>query len=85
VTQILSCLTRDYVLQVSDRRLTYLCRDGTLKLDEDDQTKAIVVNRALIFAYAVCPVISIPVISDFYEFSTGTSSGAVTAAGVVEK
>jgi hypothetical protein len=52
VTQILSCLTRDYVLQVSDRRLTYLCRDGTLKLDEDDQTKAIVVNRALIFAYA---------------------------------
>ena len=34
---------------------------------------------------AVCPVISIPVISDFYEFSTGTSAGAVTAAGVVEK
>jgi hypothetical protein len=33
----------------------------------------------------ICPMISIPVISDFYEFSTGTSSGAVTAAGVVEK
>jgi hypothetical protein len=52
VTQILSCLTRDYVLQVSDRRLARLCWDGTLKLDEDDQTKAIVVNRTLIFAYA---------------------------------
>jgi hypothetical protein len=52
VTQILSCLTRDYVLQVSDRRLTHLCRDGTLTLDEDDQTKAIVVNRTLVFAYA---------------------------------
>ncbi len=32
-----------------------------------------------------CPVITIPVISEFYEFSTGTSSGNVTAAAVVEK
>jgi hypothetical protein len=32
-----------------------------------------------------CPVIAIPVISEFYEFSTGTSSGNVTAAAVVEK
>jgi hypothetical protein len=33
----------------------------------------------------VCPVVSIPVISDFYEFSTGTASGTVTAAGVLER
>jgi hypothetical protein len=52
MTQILSCLTRDYVLQVSDRRLTRRRSDNTLELYEDDQTKAIVVNRNLIFAYA---------------------------------
>jgi hypothetical protein len=56
VTQILSCITRDYVLQVSDRRLTHE-KDGTLGIYEDceskadDQTKAIVVNGTMIFAY----------------------------------
>ena len=40
------------MLQVSDRRLTRRLPDGTLKLVEDDQTKAIVVNQNLIFAYA---------------------------------
>ena len=32
-----------------------------------------------------CPVVSIPVINEFYEFSTGTTSGTVTAAGVLER
>jgi hypothetical protein len=51
VTLILSCLTRDYVLQVSDRRLVFVYPNGTWKLAEDDQNKAVVVNRTLIFAY----------------------------------
>ncbi len=56
MTQILSCITRDYVLQVSDRRLVHE-KDGTLAIYEDceskadDQTKAIVINRTMIFAY----------------------------------
>lgn len=33
----------------------------------------------------VCPVVSIPVISEAYAFSTGTATGTVTAAGVLER
>ena len=33
----------------------------------------------------VCPVVSIPVISDAYVFSTGTATGTVTAAGLLER
>ena len=57
MTQILSCITRNYVLQVSDRRLTRRLPDNALAIYEDceskadDQTKAIVVNGTMMFAH----------------------------------
>jgi hypothetical protein len=47
VTLILSCLTPEYVLQVSDRRLTML--DGSVR--DDDATKAVVFELQVAFGY----------------------------------
>src|SRR5262245_37528625 len=57
MTLILSCLTNDYVLQVSDRRLTFLGGPRSGQVMDDDRNKAVVWNSIIAFAYTgVTPV-----------------------------
>lgn len=51
MTLILSCITADHAVQVSDRRLTWLSgpNEGTLK--DDEQNKALVIRNHQAFAY----------------------------------
>jgi hypothetical protein len=51
VTLILSALTRDAVVQVSDRRFVYLRPDGTVHRDQDDSNKAVVFANRVAFAF----------------------------------
>lgn len=48
MTLVLSCLTQEYVVQVSDRRLTFI-DDGTVK--DDDTNKAVVFCGHIAFGY----------------------------------
>jgi hypothetical protein len=57
MTLILNCLTDDYVLQVSDRRLTFLGGPRSGQVMDDDRNKAVVWNGIIAFAYTgVTPV-----------------------------
>lgn len=49
MTLVLSCLTRDYVLQVSDRRLVFTQPKFSIK--DDDTLKAVLLNGHVTFAY----------------------------------
>jgi hypothetical protein len=51
VTLILTHLSRNFVIQVSDRRVVFVYPDGRCQLKEDDENKALFVDRSLIFAY----------------------------------
>src|SRR5262249_48278219 len=44
-------LSRRSVIQVSDRRLVFPGPNGTYTLKEDDESKALIIGRSLIFAY----------------------------------
>src|SRR2546423_1303587 len=48
MTMILTCLTKDYVVQASDRRISYL--DGKTP-SEDQSNKALVYGNHFVFAY----------------------------------
>ena len=50
VTMILTCLTKDYVVQASDRRLS-IVSNGNVQAVTDHSNKAIVYNRHFVFAY----------------------------------
>ena len=57
MTLILNCLTDDYVLQVSDRRLTFAGGSRSGQVMDDDRNKAVVWNGIIAFAYTgVTPV-----------------------------
>jgi hypothetical protein len=57
MTLILNCLTADYVLQVSDRRLTFLGGPRSGQVMDDDRNKAVVWNGMIAFAYTgVTPI-----------------------------
>lgn len=57
---ILTCLTNDYVVQASDRRISYL--DGKTP-PKDDSNKAIVYQNNFVFAYTgITPLIRTPTI-----------------------
>lgn len=50
MTMILTCLTKDFIVQASDRRLTY--RQGRKTLfKEDDRNKALIYDNHTVFAY----------------------------------
>ena len=54
MTLILSCIAKDYIVQVSDRRLSLVTRVGgrlNVKPIEDKSNKAVVFCGALSFAY----------------------------------
>ncbi len=50
MTMILTCLTKDYVVQASDRRLTRIM-DGKVELFKDQSNKALVYANHFVFAY----------------------------------
>jgi len=51
MTLILTCLTTDFVLQASDRRLTFADGPSRGKIKDDGRTKAVVLANAAAFAY----------------------------------
>jgi hypothetical protein len=51
MTLILSCITRDYVFQVSDRRLTWASGPNKGKIAEDNRNKAVVLYNYIAFGY----------------------------------
>ena len=50
MTMILTCLTKDFIVQASDRRLTYW-RKGKFIYAEDDRNKALIYENHTVFAY----------------------------------
>ena len=50
MTMILTCLTKDFIVQASDRRLTYRWRRKTTH-KEDDRNKALIYDNHTVFAY----------------------------------
>jgi len=50
MTMILTCLTKDYIVQASDRRLTVM-KNGKLEVDEDHSNKALIYGNHFVFAY----------------------------------
>ena len=51
MTLILSCATRDFVIQVSDRKLTRLLPNGTVEDVDLESNKAVVVCNTTVFGY----------------------------------
>jgi hypothetical protein len=51
MTLVLSCITPNYVIQVSDRRLTWATGPQAGKTADDDSNKALVVCNSLVVAY----------------------------------
>jgi hypothetical protein len=51
VTLILSCITPDFVYQVSDRRLVEIRPSGPPRLLEDEACKAVFMSPVAIFGY----------------------------------
>ena len=57
MTLILTCITDQFVIQVSDRRLTYLNGPNVGKLMDDDRNKAVLWNSTVAVAYTgVTPI-----------------------------
>jgi hypothetical protein len=52
VTLVLTCITRKFVFQVSDRRVTYIDRHGNGTLADDNRNKLTVVCNELVFGYS---------------------------------
>ena len=52
MTLVLSCITRDFIVQVSDRRLTWLNGPNSGSVADDERNKAVVVCNRLVFAYS---------------------------------
>ncbi|SRR6266567_39330 len=50
MTMILTCLTKDFIVQASDRRLVYR-RAGKIIYKEDDRNKALIYDNHTVFAY----------------------------------
>jgi len=50
MTLILTCLTKDFIVQASDRRLTRTV-GGKVELDDDDSNKALIYSNHFVFAY----------------------------------
>jgi hypothetical protein len=50
MTLVLTCATNDYLIQVSDRRLSYIC-NGRIVPVEDDQNKAVLFGNIAVFGY----------------------------------
>ncbi len=50
MTMILTCLTKDFIVQASDRRLTYR-RGRKILYKEDDRNKALIYENHTVFAY----------------------------------
>jgi hypothetical protein len=50
MTLILTCLTKDFLVQASDRRLTRTV-GGKVELDDDDSNKALIYSNHFVFAY----------------------------------
>ena len=51
MTLVLSCITPDYAIQVSDRRLTWVNGPNAGQVADDNRNKAVVVCNKLTFAY----------------------------------
>src|SRR5258708_38420117 len=50
MTMILTCLTKDFIVQASDRRLVYL-RGRKIIYKEDDRNTALIYENHTVFAY----------------------------------
>ena len=51
MTLVLSALTQHEVIQVSDRRFTYLTPDGSVRSSNDEKNKAVLFCGRLMFAF----------------------------------
>ena len=51
MTLVLTYLAQRFVIQVSDRRVGVVDTKGAYTLKEDDESKALIIGRSLIFAY----------------------------------
>lgn len=51
MTQIISCITKDYVIQVSDRRLVYVNADNSAHVADDEANKAVLFCNRAVFGY----------------------------------
>jgi len=52
MTLILSCVTEDYAIQVSDRRLSKMdIRTGKIRNVEDNENKAVMLGTSMVFSY----------------------------------
>ena len=69
MTMILTCLTKDFIVQVSDRRISYM-KDNKVQWADDQSNKALVYKKQFVFAYTGQAKIPIRINGQYTDVST---------------